>query len=838
MDDPRVSRFNSQSTGNATLVGSHEGSSPPISPYQFHDPSLLPTRGIPYSGQWFYLDQVPPKLLKELQRQCEPTSPIKDNSKHPLAKSAAKIKAWARPSKQGIDIRLRQKINAEHDSVTQIRLEPEKHQQPFVGELSGSLNEICELPDESEPQELSTDPPERPMSAALSDVDTLPRYEPRHELVTVESLPTHAPAESLAFEQRGRRNSASGFSFVATPPRGLSLSRSEADPELQQHTSDRSEDNKQPAEIALGVDPIVAGQDQTDLERVNSQLQQEREIRTRYESLLLDVKEELSKHRHERQQSAGVEVKQMLTGLRVAKTARFETDTDVEPPSPSDGHVRAYTRVRKSKRKPSEIDNSVRPAGNARVNSHSTNSEQTQPVADHSASSRRRSTTESFADAENSPSPRSSVATPVQPTAPTVTFIEQSQKLRRRTESHEVGGGVRPVQKQKLPLITTTFHPASTEPSPLEQNVVYGSVDPWLSHRPPHKPQGGFATLAGLVLTAASSGAIGGISWLQRNFGPEPDLDPGKVRVRWTCSCGKQLYDDFQEKRSGAARELEAYLNRPRTHTGGTPTTPSSAQSSRMFSPNSSFGMPTSSHTSMSSNGFSKGTPSHDGDTKPPRSFTSLPPYVPYNFPAEPPWLLTCANEDRHTPKMSHLDMGSHKIRSDKDLAMSLRDHYFNVNKKWWRTLRLRGLSTINFVQFEVHQNRFADIRKCPDVPMAGHSDYSFEASDLLPPVGSHYLLHLFRHPEDYDSELITYLRAPKKTGRLQLGVGYGINLVEGFEAARVWLMVSIFFAVGSIVFAIAWAWKKHDVQGAFGVAAWVCTLAGLVVGWLQASLE
>jgi len=50
--------------------------------------------------------------------------------------------------------------------------------------------------------------------------------------------------------------------------------------------------------------------------------------------------------------------------------------------------------------------------------------------------------------------------------------------------------------------------------------------------------------------------------------------------------------------------------------------------------------------------------------------------------------------------------------------------------------------------------------------------------------------------------------------------------------------MISAFFATGSLVFAIAWAWKKQDVQGAFGVAAWVCTLAALVMGWFQASLE
>jgi hypothetical protein len=198
--------------------------------------------------------------------------------------------------------------------------------------------------------------------------------------------------------------------------------------------------------------------------------------------------------------------------------------------------------------------------------------------------------------------------------------------------------------------------------------------------------------------------------------------------------------------------------------------------------------------------------------------------------------------------------MGRHRIRSDKDLAMALRGHYFQVNKKWWRSLRIRGLTTIEFVQFEVHQNRFADIRKCPDVPPLPTNDYTFETGDLLPPVGSTYLLHLFRHPEDYEGELVTYVRAPKRTSRLDFGVGWGINLVEGFLADRVWMVIryvndysaqrrlglmcgSTVFALGSLAFVIAWATIEGDVQGASGIAAWIVALAVLAVGWLQAFL-
>ena len=122
-------------------------------------------------------------------------------------------------------------------------------------------------------------------------------------------------------------------------------------------------------------------------------------------------------------------------------------------------------------------------------------------------------------------------------------------------------------------------------------------------------------------------------------------------------------------------------------------------------------------------------------------------------------------------------------------------------------------------------------------MPDTSSGDYTFEPSDLLPPVGPEYLVHLFKHPEDYDRELITYCRVPKKIGRLHWGVGWGINLVEGFLADRVWIFISGFFALGSLIFVIAWELKKHDVQGASGVAAWIVSLSVLVVGWLQAYL-
>lgn len=932
---PHVSRFNSQSTGNTTLIGSDNGIVSPVSPFPALDQKIIST---PYAHtgstnkQWIDLDLISPKLLRELRRQYDPSPP--DGPSHPLAKGAAKVKAWARQSKLGIDIRLRRKITAEHDEVTDIRLVPDPthgfdQKPPLMAELPGASNEISELPDTSLPQELPTGTIREVSrsSTGSSITEPLPLYEPPRSITSANraSEIVAEPAGLVDHHELHRRTS-SESSIVATPKRGLSLDRETT--RLETGTCVSATYGMAWRESAAHEQVPTAPEVQTlraNLDQATQQLDHERLARERFESLLQDVREELVRQREDmrKPESTGSSMP-LLGGLKVAETARYETETDAEPPSPSERRSRAAVRGKKAL-----VSSSARQKkGGAKAKlprspidtlliEESPDHEPCSTVLVERQPTLPKRTPASAGIEELWAALLRSQARLVGPEHP-LTYQAKSDLARSRAQQHPARGavstlaalhesntlaaqllgqkhplvaafsadlvtlegllGVDPAtkatasdeivieaeptaadttspvpsvwikaehpnivdnadRKQSLPSITTTFHPANNEPSQATHSAhMSPSGDPWTTWRPPHQPRNAFVVLGSLVFAALTKVALNSLLWLQRNFGPERAVEPGKVRVRWTCACGQQMHDDFVERRPGAAREMEAYLNRPRMHAGGTPTSPSSSQGSRSLT-NSTFGSIPSSQTSWSSHGFMQGSPQQGDGTKLPGTSSGLPFHMPYSALPEPPWLLTCANEDRYTPKLAHLDMAPHNIRSDKDLAISLRNHYFNVNKKWWRTLRLRGLTTIEFVQFEVHQNRFADIRKSPDVPPSATSDYSFEPGDLLPPVGSHYLLHLFKHPEDYDGELITYLRAPKKNGRLTLGRGWGISLVEGFEAAKVWLMVSTFFAIGSLVFAITWAYKRHDVQGAFGVAAWICALAGLAVGWLQASL-
>nr|AUW30880.1 putative transcription factor [Cladonia uncialis subsp. uncialis] len=189
-------------------------------------------------------------------------------------------------------------------------------------------------------------------------------------------------------------------------------------------------------------------------------------------------------------------------------------------------------------------------------------------------------------------------------------------------------------------------------------------------------------------------------------------------------------------------------------------------------------------------------------------------------------WLLVCAKGKKRPTTLSQLDMCA--TPSDKELFMELKKAYVGLRGRWTHILSLKKVQSIRFVQFELHIRDLVDIRKVPDMPPETKKDeYLYQPYDLVPPVGENLMAHLFHHPEDANDTSITCLRAPKKRKvkltvcpRQGTSVGWGVHLVEG-----------------SLVFGICWTVFRHDVQGAFSVAAYMVTLIGTVVGTLQAGL-
>ena len=156
-------------------------------------------------------------------------------------------------------------------------------------------------------------------------------------------------------------------------------------------------------------------------------------------------------------------------------------------------------------------------------------------------------------------------------------------------------------------------------------------------------------------------------------------------------------------------------------------------------------------------------------------------------------------------------------------------------------------LDTDISLKFELHIRDFVDIRKVPDMPSKKKKDeYNYEACDLIPPIGEHLMAHFFHHPDHANNESALILfRTPKKRKQKLtvyptqgVSVGWGIHLVEGWAPKRVWLLILVFFLIGSIVFGICWSILKKDLQGAFAMSAYVVALIGLVLGTMTANSD
>jgi len=136
------------------------------------------------------------------------------------------------------------------------------------------------------------------------------------------------------------------------------------------------------------------------------------------------------------------------------------------------------------------------------------------------------------------------------------------------------------------------------------------------------------------------------------------------------------------------------------------------------------------------------------------------------------------------------------------------------------------------------------DIRKEDDVPPPEDIEYRYTPAppELIPPVGSNYLMHIFQHPECAEQEPICLSRFPKKVKeklRCDHGTqpGWGLEFIEGWDEKKIWIICFIIFGVGSLMIGVLWAVFEHSIQDAFAIAAYMVAFATVSVGSMQALL-
>ncbi|TGO34116.1 hypothetical protein BHYA_0212g00210 [Botrytis hyacinthi] len=313
------------------------------------------------------------------------------------------------------------------------------------------------------------------------------------------------------------------------------------------------------------------------------------------------------------------------------------------------------------------------------------------------------------------------------------------------------------------------------------------------------------------------------------------EISPNATRrMVWTCKCGHASYDDFTELpgREGAvvdfAKELmqAGYITRAQITSQplGTKLWVSRRLQnginliSRKFSKIRNAPLPTFVKASLQR--------------------------TPVCLPAdECRWLHLCMKKKPYATHLKPLHVCKDENQdplTDKPLFKALK-HAYDKEKTWkdWAILKLRR---IEFRGFEACPGDYVDHIKPNDLPPTTN-EYDFAPPPppkMVPPIGPEHMLHLFQDcPSISDVNSNFYLqRIPRRkiepiafnVNRLSEDLGWGLHFVEGLNTS---LAISVMFILSSVLgiaFAICWTVLEKDIQGAFGVAAYITSVMTLAV--------
>ena len=152
------------------------------------------------------------------------------------------------------------------------------------------------------------------------------------------------------------------------------------------------------------------------------------------------------------------------------------------------------------------------------------------------------------------------------------------------------------------------------------------------------------------------------------------------------------MYDDFHERRPGAVKELERFLNEGINRCTG----PNDIQSEADVPGNSISQAEEGRLPQQQSAGENLAVVPLSHTYHPRPQFRQQQTIIS-NCDAEGRWLLVCAKSWKRPTSLSHLDMCT--TSSDKELFTTLRNSYMAMRGKWSQRLSLKGVKKIQFVK-------------------------------------------------------------------------------------------------------------------------------------------
>jgi len=227
-------------------------------------------------------------------------------------------------------------------------------------------------------------------------------------------------------------------------------------------------------------------------------------------------------------------------------------------------------------------------------------------------------------------------------------------------------------------------------------------------------------------------------------------------------------------------------------------------------------------------------------------------------------YLLACMHRDR-LRKVLHQDR-LEDVTTDRVLLCFLRKRYLQHRGRFLHRLSLKSIKGISFVKFRLPIGGSVDVRHhdtycvtnnistaCECIPPQSNVEPAPGAEyccypvppAVNPPIPPVYLASLFMCPNDVHEEDTWILnQLPKRTcGELrgQIGQpadGWGIYYDEGLDRDMLALIILALFFVASLLFGVLWSRFQYDVQGAFGVSAYMVACCAVLLPVIVTRLE
>jgi hypothetical protein len=198
-------------------------------------------------------------------------------------------------------------------------------------------------------------------------------------------------------------------------------------------------------------------------------------------------------------------------------------------------------------------------------------------------------------------------------------------------------------------------------------------------------------------------------------------------------------------------------------------------------------------------------------------------------------------------------------IRTDRELFRFMRKQYMRHRGRIRNMLSLKNVQGIFLVKFNLPVGNTVIIRDhksycdaiaagprdCQCIPPPAMVEPALNAQyrcipgppATYPPVPSEHLLLMLSNPEEVDENDDWILQQlPKRVcGKLQgqagqPAEGWGVYYQEGWDRDLISVMIFLVFLVASVLFGALWSVFKFDIQGAFGISAYMVAVCAALI--------